>query len=120
MTVPEYIAKNLPWPVIIFYSVYSAFSAFQQFSVRDFRGRSEIYRLILGYFCVATTIFGIAFLVYYGFQTVWWAPFGLFVIGLFAYIPLGFIEHFVPLWILALCSFVVIPTCAALLVLFTP
>jgi len=114
------MTESLPWSVIITYCVYASFAAFQKFCVRDFRGRNEGYRMALGFFAFLTMVFGIGFLVFYGFSTVWWAPIVLFVFGILAYIPLGFLEEIIPMWILGLLSFIVIPICGGLLIYFTP
>jgi len=110
----------LPWSVIIIYCIYVAFATFQKFCIQEFHGRSEIYKFILSFFALITSVFGFGFLIYYGVKTVWWAPFALFGIGVTAYFLLGFIEQIIPMWLLGLISFIVIPICGAFLIFLTP
>jgi hypothetical protein len=80
------MSQHLPWSVVVAYAVYAIFAAQQKFCIRDFKGASHAYYLLLGYFGFFTSVFGIGFLIYYGFQTVWWAPLVLFALGLLVYI----------------------------------
>lgn len=114
------MSEALPWSVIVVYSIYVAFATFQKFCIQDFRGRSEIYKFVLSFFALITSLFGVGFLIYYGFKTLWWTPFALFGIGILAYFILGFIEQLIPMWLLGLISFIVIPICGALLIYLTP
>jgi hypothetical protein len=71
-----------------------------------------------------TSLFGIGFLIYYGFQTTWWAPLVLLAFGLLIYMPFSSLEvlteRFMPLQAWGLLSFVAVPVCAVLLIYFTP
>lgn len=112
------MSEILNWPLIITYSLYSSFSAFQKFCVRDYKGHSEFYKNILATFTFITQIFGLVFLIYYGFQTTWWSPLLLYGLGLLSYLLLGFIENLIPIWILGASSFIVVPCCGFLMIVF--
>lgn len=114
------MTDSLPWSVIIIYCIYASFASFQKFCIRDLKGQSETFGMVLGFFAFFTMLFGIGFLIFYGFSTAWWAPIVLFFFGLLAYIPLGFLEEIIPLPILAFSSLIVIPVCAYYLIYLTP
>ena len=63
-------------------------------------------------FMAATSLFGIGYLIYYGFAVSWWSAVTLFVIELAAFVILAIIGAFIPAWIVALTSFVTIPLLA--------
>jgi hypothetical protein len=117
------MSEHLPWPVVVTYAVYAVFAAQQKFCYRDFKGASIGYHALLGYFGFFTSLFGIGFLIYYGFRTTWWAPLVLFSLGVLIYIPFSTLElvmeRFMPLQAWGLMSFVVVPVCAGLLIWFT-
>jgi hypothetical protein len=118
------MSEHLSWSVVVTYTVYSIFAAQQKFCYRDFKGASLGYHVLLGYFGFFTSLFGVGFLIYYGFRTTWWAPLVLFSLGLLVYIPFSRLElvaeRFMPLQTWGLLSFVVVPICAGLLIFFTP
>jgi hypothetical protein len=118
------MSQHLPWPVVVTYAVYSIFAAQQKFCIRDLSEASPGYSLLLSYFGFFTSLFGVGFLIYYGFQTTWWAPLVLFAIGMLIYIPFVLLERtterLVPLQAWGLVSFVVVPVCAVLLIYYTP
>src|SRR6266511_1954084 len=118
------MSRYLPWPVIVTYCVYAIFAAQQKFCIRDFRGRSQGYYLLLGYFAFFTSLFGVGFLIFYGVRTTWLASLVLFALGLLIYIPFStlelMIERVMPLPAWGLLSFITIPICATLLICFTP
>lgn len=109
----------LPTSVLVIYGIFSVFAAFQKFCIRDFQGQNIVYKNILSLFSLLTSLFGVSFLIFYGFEKVWWAPFILFGVGLLAFIPLGLIERLIPMWILGMASFIVIPVCGLLLFMLT-
>jgi len=114
------MGETLPWNIVLVYCVYVAFATFQKFCIKEFRGQHEIYKAVLSLFALLTSIFGVGFLIYYGYKTIWWAPVSLFGIGVLAYFLLGFIEQLIPMWLLGLLSFIVIPICGAMLIFLTP
>ena len=118
------MSHHLPWSILVTYCVYAMFAAQQKFCIRDFRGSSRGYYLLLGYFAFFTSLFGIGFLIFYATRTSWMASLALFAIGLLIYIPFVkfemMVEKFMPLYAWGLLSFVVIPICGALLIHFTP
>ncbi len=118
------MTRYLPWTIIVTYCVYAIFAAQQKICIRDFRGRSQGYYLFLGYFAFFTSLFGVGFLIFYGFRTTWWASLVLFALGLLIYIPFlaleSMIERIMPLTAWGLLSFITIPICGWLLVFLTP
>ena len=118
------MSYHLPFSVLITYGIFAVFASQQKFCLRDFRGSNQSYKLALAVFATLTSLFGIGFLVYYGFHTTWWAPLLLFAVGLLVYIPFtsleASVEKFMPLQIWGMLSFIVVPVCAVLLIRFTP
>ena len=75
----NYLPSN---ELIITFSVYSFFIFYLQKWTTIFRGSSLGFKIFLDSFMVIATIYGLAFLVYYGYKVDWTAPLVLFVISL--------------------------------------
>lgn len=114
------MSPELPWSVVCLYATLAAFSAEQRFCIREFRGRSRLYGLLLGYWAGATMLFGVGYLVAYGMRVKWWAPFILYGIGLLVSMIVPWSERIVPTWIWAVLSFVGVPICAWFLIALLP
>jgi len=100
---------------IIYFSIYSLFSFYLQLHVKEFKGESEIFRFILSIFSLLVIITGISFLVYLGFQTVWWFPLLLFSWSfIFKFFGIS-LEKIINKSILSLLGFVICPVLAILM-----
>ena len=75
----NYLPSN---ELIITFSVYSFFIFYLQKWTTIFRDTSLGFKIFLDSFMVIATIYGLAFLVYYGYKVDWTAPLVLFVISL--------------------------------------
>ncbi len=82
--------QTLSWPSIAFYCLFGIFVFYQQLHVKNFPGASQSFALALNISAFAGMLTGLAYLVYYGWSVVWWAPIVIFVIGLVASM-LGFL-----------------------------
>ncbi|OYT90431.1 MAG: hypothetical protein CFE43_18225 [Burkholderiales bacterium PBB3] len=62
--------------------MFSIFVFYQQLHVKNFQGASQSFALALNISAFAGMLTGVAYLLYYGWSVVWWAPVVVFVIGL--------------------------------------
>ncbi len=112
--------QNLSWPSIAFYCVFGIFVFYQQLHAKNFRGASQSFALALNISAFAGMVTGFAYLVYYGWSVVWWAPVVIFVIGLFAFI-LGFlVERVLGTFALSLGGFIGWPASAYFMFHYVP
>ncbi|MBI5316853.1 MAG: hypothetical protein HZB34_12875 [Nitrospirae bacterium] len=104
--------QTLSWPSIGFYCLFSIFVFYQQLHAKNFRSSNQSYALALNMSALLGMATGLAYLVYYGWNVVWWAALFVFVIGLLASI-LGFwVERLVGATALSVGAFVGWPFCA--------
>ena len=75
----NYLPSN---ELIITFSIYSFFVFYLQKWTTIFRGASLGFGLFINWFMIIATIYGLAFLVYYGYKVDWTAPLALFGISL--------------------------------------
>lgn len=88
--------------------------------MKNFRGASQFFALALNASALAGMFTGLAYLVYYGWAVVWWAPIAIFVIGLAASM-LGFIiERIVGPLALSVGGFIGWPVCAYFMFSYVP
>ena len=112
--------QTLSWPSIALYCVFGIFVFYQQLHVKNFRGASQSLVLALNISAFAGMLTGLAYLVYYGWSVVWWAPIVIFVIGLVASL-LGFlIERVVGSLALSVGGFIGWPVCAYFMFSYVP
>ena len=110
----------LSWPSIAFYCAFSIFVFYQQLHVKNSQGASQSFALALNISAFAGMLTGLAYLVYYGWSVVWWAPILIFVIGLLASM-LGFlVERVVGSLVLSLGGFIGWPLCAYFMFSYVP
>lgn len=112
--------QNLSWPSIAFYCLFGIFVFYQQLHVKNFQGSGQSFALALNISAFAGMITGLAYLVYYGWSVVWWAPVFIFVIGLMASMFGFFIERLVGSLALSLVGFVGWPVCAYFMFSYVP
>ena len=74
--------ESLSWMSVFFYCLFGTFVYYQQLHVRDFRGASKVFELVLSLSAFAGMITGLVYLIYYGWIVAWWAPIVIFVIGI--------------------------------------
>lgn len=102
----------LSWPSIIFYCMFSTFVFYQQLHVKNFRGASQSFALALSISAFAGMLTGLAYLLYYGWSVIWWAPIIILIIGLVTSM-LGFlVERVVGSLALSVAGFIGWPVCA--------
>lgn len=75
---------TLSWPSIAAYCLFGIFVFYQQLHVKNFRGASQVFAMVLNISAFAGMLTGLVYLVYYGWVVVWWAPVVIFIIGLLA------------------------------------
>ena len=110
----------LSWSSIGFYSLFAIFVFYQQLHIKNFHGSSQGFALALNISAFLGTLTGLAYLGYYGWHVVWWAPIVIFVIGILAAM-LGFlIERVVGSMVLSTSAFVGWPICAYFMFNFVP
>ena len=113
--------QALSWTSVAFYSAFGIFAFYQQLHGKNFRGESQVFSLALNISAFASMLTGVAYLVYYGWSVVWWAPIVIFVIGLLAAGVLGFLlERLVGALALSLGGFIGWPVCAYFMFHYVP
>lgn len=112
--------QTLSWTSIAFYCLFGIFVFYQQLHVKNFQGASQSFALALNISAFAGMLTGLAYLIYYGWSVVWWAPIVIFVIGLVASM-LGFLlERLVGSLALSLGGFIGWPVSAYFMFSYVP
>ncbi|WP_341714162.1 hypothetical protein [Limnobacter sp.] len=112
--------QALSWYSIAFYCFFSIFVFYQQLHIKNLRGTSQGFALIINVSAFAGVFTGFAYLIYYGWYVIWWAPIVIFVIGLVASM-LGFIlERLVGILALSFGGFIGWPLCAYFMFSYVP
>ena len=111
---------TLSWPSISAYCVFGIFVFYQQLHVKNFHGASQSFALALNISVFTGMLTGLAYLVYYGWVVVWWAPVVIFVIGLIASLLGFFLERVVGSLALTLAGFVGWPVSAYFMFHYIP
>jgi hypothetical protein len=107
--------QYLSWPSVAAYCAFGIFVFYQQWHVKNFGGASQAVAFALTVSAFAGMVTGVAYLAYYGWAVVWWAPCVIFVLGLAASL-LGFLlERIVGPYALSLVGFVGWPISAYLM-----
>lgn len=110
----------LSLPSIAFYCLFGIFVFYQQLHVKNFQGASQSLALALNISAFAGMLTGLAYLVYYGWSVIWWAPIVIFVIGLVASTLGFFLERVVGSLALSLGGFVGWPVSAYFMFSYVP
>ena len=110
----------LSWPSVGFYCLFGIFVFYQQLHGKNFQGSSRAFGLALNVSALFGTITALAYLVFYGWSVVWWAPFVIVILGIAAAF-LGFVvERLVGALALSLCAFLGWPICAYFMFRYVP
>lgn len=108
------------WSSALFYCGFGIFVFYQQLHIKNFHGASQMMLLALNLSAAGGVLTGLAYLIYYGWSVVWWAPVIIFVLGLIASIFGFFAERLVGSLALSLIAFVGWPVCAFFMFYFVP
>jgi len=107
---------DMPISLILSYAAFSFFGFYQKLHIKNFRGASQSFLLALNLFTLAATLFGIGFLLYYGYKVSWLEAAVLFGVAFaikFIWFPieakLGLRDSF---FIFSLAGFIIMPICA--------
>ena len=100
---------------LLYYCLFSTFVYYQQLHLKEFRGSSKVFELALSIFSLLGMIVGFGYLIYYGYKVSWWAPFGVFIIGLVFMFLAVFIERLLGKYIMSLLGFIIWPISAYLM-----
>ncbi len=73
---------DIPVSLIISYAVFSFFLFYQQLHLKNFRGASKAFGAALGIFVSVGTVYGLGFLIYWGYKISWFQAGILFAISL--------------------------------------
>ena len=112
--------QALSWPSIGFFCLFCIFVFYQQLHVKNFRGSSQGFALAHNISALLGLLTGLAYLTYYGWHVVWWAPILIFVIGILASM-LGFlVERIVGSMTISTVAFIGWPICAYFMFSFVP
>lgn len=84
---------SLAWPSIGLYCLYGVFVYYQQLHGKNFRGESQGFHAVLNLSAIAGVLTKLAYLVYYGWTVVWWAPLVALALGVLAIIPAVALER---------------------------
>jgi hypothetical protein len=112
--------QSLSGPSIGFYCLFGIFVFYQQLHARNFRGASQSFALALNVSALLGMATGLAYLVYYGWSVVWWAPIVIFIIGIVASMLGLLIERIVGAMALSLSAFIGWPVSAYFMFRYVP
>lgn len=112
--------EHLAWQSIATYCLFSIFVFYQQLHAKNFKGGSEAFGLALSFSGFSGMLTGIAYLIYYGWSVVWWAPIVIFIFGLATSIPGYFLERLIGRFTISFLGFVGWPACAYFMFLLVP
>jgi hypothetical protein len=108
------------WPSISFYCLFGIFVFYQQLHVKNFQGANQTFALALNISAFAGMLTGLAYLLYYGWSVVWWAPIIIFFIGLIASLFGFLVERIVGSFALSMGGFIGWPVCAYFMFSYLP
>jgi len=112
--------QALSWPSIGFYCLFGIFVFYQELHVKNFRGSSQGFALALNVSVLLGMLTGLAYLIYYGWTVVWWAPIVIFIIGiLFTFLGVV-VEQCLGQFTLSLLGFIGWPVCAYFMFHYVP
>ena len=100
---------------VFYYCLFGMFVYYQQLHSKNFRGTSKVLEMVLTISSFLGMIVGFAFLLYYGYKVVWWAPVFIFVIGMFFQFIAVIIERILGQFTISLVGFVAWPLFAYLM-----
>jgi len=104
---------NIPLTLIVSYAVFSFFLFYQQLHLKNFRGASQGFATLLGLFALVGMIFGLGFLIYWGYKVSWLEAAILFGIAFAIKVVWFPIEARLGLtnsyWLFSLAGFVALP-----------
>lgn len=110
----------LSWPSIGFYCLFGIFLFYQQLHIKNFHGASQGFALALNISSFLGILIGLAYLIYYGWHIVWWAPIVIVVIGIVAALLSFLVERIVGSLVLSMSAFVGWPICAYFMFNYVP
>ena len=112
--------QTFSWSSIGSYCLFSIFIFYQQLQAKNFQGASKSLPLALNISAFLGMAAGLAYLVYYGWSVVWWAPIAIFVIGLVASALAIVVEKIVGSLTISLCGFIGWPASAYFMFRYVP
>ena len=116
--------EYMPIPLIAAWCIFTLFGFYQKLHIRDFKGESQVFLLLLNLSALGSMIFAVGFLVYYGVAVKWYLPLILLALGLaFKFTWFAIEAKLGARWIplaFSLLGFVGWPACAIAMVLFLP
>lgn len=119
------LAGRLPISLLISYSVFSLFEYYQTLHARTFRGSSQSFGLLLNLSAFLGMVFGLGFLLYYGYAVKWYLPVVLLAVSLivdllfFMLVEVQVGWYYFPL-VMSLSAFVVLPTSGFFMIMSLP
>lgn len=109
----------MPITLILAYIAFSTFAFYQQLHLKNFRGASQGFGLVLNLSAFAAMMTGFVFLVYYGWTVRWYLPILLFAISLIVQLIWFAIEVSLRIrdlpFILSLLGFIIWPAAAVVM-----
>lgn len=109
----------LPWPSIAFYSAFGVLVYYQRLHAHAYAGPDWQHLLLTG-LAFAGVPTGLAYLVYFGWKTAWWAPVIPLAMSALATIPAILLERVVGRTALGRLSVPAWPVCAWLMFTLLP
>ena len=112
--------KNFEVLNLLYCCLFTMFVFYQQLHLRDFRGASKTFELVLSVFAFSGMIVGLIYLIIYGIKVIWWAPLVVFIISLaFQFIAFS-VERLVGMFSISLIGFIGWPLFAFLMFITIP
>lgn len=103
--------QNFSWYSIAIFCVFNLFVESQWQSSKKFQGASTSYGVALKIFASIGKLIEIAYLLYYGWAVVWWAPIAIYFIALMTS-PLRFFAGSLGVIAINTIGFIAWPVCA--------
>lgn len=104
---------QIPWQLFVAYAIFSFFAFYQKLHIKNFRGASQSFLLVLNLFALATMVFGFGFLLYWAWSVSWLQAIAVFLVALLVQSIWFFIEAKLGLrnasFIMSLLGFIAIP-----------
>jgi hypothetical protein len=116
---------KLPVSLLISYSVFSLFEYYHTLHARTFRGSSRSFGLLLNLSAFLGMVFGLGFLLYYGYAVKWYLPAVLLAVSLVVdLLFFALVEAYVGWYsfpfVMSLSAFIVLPTSGFVMIVSLP
>ncbi len=72
---------EIPWNLVAAYAVFSFFGFYQKLHIKNYQGSSQGFLLVLNLFVLFAMLFGLGFIIYWGWQISWLQAIVVFIVA---------------------------------------